>query len=211
MRRPFRTPPPYRVTSVERLWRQLRIGGWPLFLIEAIVAGVFVFVLFEGRNREIEAFLQRQVGPLDVVPDSHISGYDAAWLRQYANRLTPEGREIYCRTQLLYDFAFPVVYAAVFASVLAIAYRGTGPAYPHFRFVLVAPAAAVVCDWAENLLLLGLIRGFPGDFPPERVWLASSFTQLKWAAAFTAGAFALVGIVASVRYTWMVNRRRPSR
>jgi hypothetical protein len=205
--RPFSRP----VSSLERLWLQLRLGGWPLLLIVSVVAGVFVFVLFEGRNREIEEHLRQQVGPVEGVPDARVSGYDEAWLRLYAARLLPEGREIYCRTQLLYDFAFPVVYATGFAVVLALSYRHTGPAFPHFRFVLAVPALAVLFDWLENVFLFFLIRRYPAEFSPDQVQLASAFTQLKWLAVFASVVFAIVGVVASVRYTWKMKRFRPGR
>jgi hypothetical protein len=213
MRRPSgpSRPGPRTISSLASLWSQLRLVGWPALLIVTVVAGLFVFVLFDGRDGEIATIQKQTVGPLDAVPDTRVSGYDAAWLRGYASRLGLEGREIYCRSQLLFDFAFPVVYAAGFGVALALAFSRTGPAYPHFRFVLVAPALAAVFDWLENVFLYFLIRRFPAEFSSDQVQLASAFTQLKWLAVFAAGVFALVGVITSVRYTWKVKRARPAR
>jgi hypothetical protein len=87
------------------------------------------------------------------------------------------------RRMLLLDLIFPGVYGALFA-VLANGWADWIGADPVWRIVAIAaPILAAAADYAENLLLLGVLGALPRRTPGV-VAGASFFTRAKFIFAF---------------------------
>ena len=83
------------------------------------------------------------------------------------------------RRLLMLDMIFPGIYAALFA-MLALAWANWVGAGPAWRVVAIGvPILAGASDYAENLLLLGILAALPQRVPGA-VIRASRFTSAKF-------------------------------
>jgi len=109
---------------------------------------------------------------------------------------------------IILDFAFPLVYAAGLASLVALA-GGPEPGR-RFLWIFVAPWAAAALDWLENLLHLWLLADVhdaadaaAATYPGAAVLLASAAAMLKYGLLLAAAGAALV-VAARRRRGWAV-------
>jgi hypothetical protein len=82
------------------------------------------------------------------------------------------------RRLLLLDMIFPAVYAALFA-LLLLRWADWVHAGPAWRAAAAAPLLAGASDYAENVLLLKVLRALPRRIP-ETLVAASLFTRAKF-------------------------------
>jgi hypothetical protein len=82
------------------------------------------------------------------------------------------------RRMLWLDMIFPAVYAALLAT-LALDWARWVDAGPTWRLLAAGlPVLAAASDYAENILLLGILAALPRRIP-ARVAIASVFTTIK--------------------------------
>jgi hypothetical protein len=86
------------------------------------------------------------------------------------------------RRMLWLDMIFPAAYAALFA-VLGLDWTKWVDAGPIWRLLAVSfPILAGASDYAENVLLLGVLAALPRQMP-GRIAAASTFTTIKHLSA----------------------------
>lgn len=134
-------------------------------------------------------------------PDMMAGGYDAAYLRDYFDRLGQEGRAYYLWRQLPLDMLYPALFAAAYLPAVLFLLRKTHLA-GGWKLLAALPAAACACDYAENLLLIRLLAAHP-EQPLWAAQAASVFTVGKSAAG--AATFAAILLLIGV-YVWRKTR-----
>ena len=93
------------------------------------------------------------------------------------------------RRLLLLDLVFPAVYAALFTLLLS-RWADWVHAGPLWRAAAAVPLLAAASDYAENVLLLEVLRAWPRRIPPMLA-AASLFTRAKFIFAWLTPAIPL--------------------
>jgi hypothetical protein len=107
----------------------------------------------------------------------------------------------------LFDILFPLIYASALAGA-CVAAAGAWQAVGRTRFARAGIAAAwiafaaAVFDYVENVGLAVSLWDEPASPWPQIAFVAA---VLKFAASYTALAYALTGVIA-----WLLGRRRPA-
>jgi hypothetical protein len=118
----------------------------------------------------------RRLGAGEMSPDLRF-GYRTDEVYRLIERYGSSGRA-HWRRLLLLDMVFPAVYAALFA-LLLLRLAGWAHADAAWRAAAAAPVLAGASDYAENVLLLKVLRAWPRRMPAS-VAAASFFTRTKF-------------------------------
>jgi len=118
----------------------------------------------------------RRLGGGEMPPDLRF-GYRPDEAYSLIERYGPRGRA-HWRRMLLLDMVFPTLYAALFA-LLLLRWADWMDAGPGWRAAAAIPLLAGASDYAENVLLLKVLRALPRRIPTALV-AASLFTRAKF-------------------------------
>lgn len=162
---------------IQRLANWRAVGG--LSVLYAIVFGAILITM-----RQL-ADVSGGMPVLDFEP-----GYDAARVREVFTAYGVEGMALYGRIQLL-DLVNPPLYSLLAAALTAMLWRGR-------PWVALLPLLAALGDYAENITLTLLVRGFP-DLPEGLVALSSTLSLVKLALMAVGFAPLLLGLVLRLR------------
>lgn len=131
---------------LDRFYNQLE--HWASWQVVALLFVLFIICAqgFEWRRK--------QLGYENPGLDSR-GWYSPLEVRDFLHNIKEEGRRIYYRTELSLDLLFPLVYGALFASLITHVYVRESA-----RFLVLVPLLAVICDVLENILLAYLAWQF---------------------------------------------------
>jgi len=105
-------------------------------------------------------------------------GYSHEYAKVLLATLGESGRDLYLYNQLPLDFLYPGLFAiscSLLLSWLFIKIKDPSSRLFYFCFV---PVAAGMFDYIENILIIGLVAGYP-DISPGQVELSSLVTIAK--------------------------------
>lgn len=167
-----------------------RIGkaaSWPKvgLLLVAYVALVFVLSAAEGRIKVYSGGRG--------VPDL-LKGFTAAELYARLEAFGPEGRRIYAHAELV-DLVYPVVYATLFAFLLALAVRRLFGPESRWAPLCLLPYAAMLSDFLENACFFTVLGAWPARLDAVAT-LGGVFNLAKWGIVGFTLPLAIVGLVA---------------
>lgn len=117
-------------------------------------------------------------------------GYDRARVREVFTAYGPEGMALYGRIQAL-DLINPALYSLLAAALTGMLWQGRS-------WVALLPLLAALGDYAENITLYLLARGFP-ELPEGLVALSSTLSLVKLALIALGFAPLLIGLVLRLR------------
>lgn len=145
-------------------------------LLALLLACLVAAAMFEIRAAVTRLGAARPT--VEAVPDAR-DDYDPGDLRAYFRAIGPSGRTLYINTQRTLDVFFPLVYGALLIGVIARLVPGRS----RWLWWVWIPAAVVLADFGENLLLMSLADRFADAETPE--WAATAvtasyFTAAKW-------------------------------
>ena len=160
-----------------------RLTNWrAVGVLAALYALVFGSILISmGQLAELSGGMPI----LDFEP-----GYDIARVREVFTAYGPDGMRLYGRMQTL-DLINPAI-----SSLLAAAL--TAMLWPRRQWVALLPLLAALGDYAENITLYLLARGFP-DLPEGLVAVSSTLSLVKLALMAVGFAPLLIGLVLRLR------------
>jgi hypothetical protein len=105
-------------------------------------------------------------------------GYSYEYAKELLTKLGESGRDLYLYNQLPLDFLYPGLFAISCSLLLSWLFlKIKDPSSRLFYFCFV-PVAVGVFDYIENILIIGLISGYP-DISPGQVELSSLVTIAK--------------------------------
>lgn len=105
-------------------------------------------------------------------------GYSYEYARELLTVLGENGRDLYLYNQLPLDFLYPGLFAISCSLLLSwLLLKIKEPNSRLFYFCLI-PVAAGAFDYAENILIVSMIAGFP-DISPGQVQISSLVTIAK--------------------------------
>ncbi|WP_420397061.1 hypothetical protein [Nioella sp.] len=162
---------------IQRLTNWRAIGG--LAVLYAIVFGAILITM-----RQL-AEISGGMPILDFEP-----GYDTARVREVFTAYGVEGMALYGRIQVL-DLVNPALYSLLAAALTAML-------WPERPSVALLPLLAALGDYAENITLTLLARGFP-DLPEGVVAVSSTLSLVKLALMAVGFAPLLIGLVLRLR------------
>jgi hypothetical protein len=131
--------------------------------------------------------------------DSHLRGYDPETARAYLTALTADQTALYLGLFRGLDTVFPALAAFALGGVIWLNTRGLPVAAR--LLLLLAPAAYLVMDYAENAMVARMLRGGPQVFEAT-ILQASAFTTTKWIMLTAAGIVAV--------WAWRLAPKGPS-
>ncbi len=122
-----------------------------------------------------------------------------------------DGRTAY-RTFLIWDLAYPLLYAPALALIIAGGTRTLLRTRHPLRYVIALPLVAGAMDWLENLGYLVALARFP-DSQGGIAWATTVASHLKYALISVAVTLAILSIVSLLVQAVMdpMGRRRKSR
>jgi hypothetical protein len=161
-------------------WRRLGL------LVLAYVAIIATLGALEDRIKHFSGGLG--------VPDL-ILGFSAEELHARLESFTDEGRRIYLFAELI-DMVYPLVYAATFASILALATRRLFGEASRATLLCLLPIAMLAADYLENTGIFVSLLVWPSRVAAAE-GLASAFNHVKWALGIPTIALAALGLVAT--------------
>jgi len=109
-------------------------------------------------------------------------------------QLGTEGLQFYSVLHLC-DTLFPIAYGITIA--FAIGYLSRNIPEEKLQFVMLIPILAIICDFAENILIETQIAAYP-ILSEQVIVIASIMTSIKW-ISLIAGIFVII-ILACVNY-----------
>ena len=128
---------------------------------------------------EFAKVVTAQMAEPPAIPDGRGDGYTPEDVWVFGERIGPDGRKYYVDSQFALDFAFPPIYAGLFAVVLVWVWDCVKGTAPNVVWLLLAPAGALVADLAENVTLIGVMNQFDAK-PAGLVQFGSRCTVTKW-------------------------------
>ena len=162
---------------IQRLTNWHAVGG--LAVLYAVVFGAILITM-----RQL-AEISGGMPILDFEP-----GYDLARVREVFTAYGFEGMVLYRRIQAL-DLINPALYTLLAAALTAMLWPGR-------PWVALLPLLAALGDYAENITLTLLARGFP-DLPEGLVAVSSTLSLVKLALMAVGFAPLLIGLVLRLR------------
>ncbi len=163
---------------LQSLTRRLTAAAsWPRagLLLLAYAGLVSALTVAEGRIKVYSGGLG--------VPDL-LHGFTADELYARFEAFGPEGRHIYFLAELV-DMIYPLVYASLFAFLLALAARRLLPAGSRWATLCLLPYGAMLADYLENACFFTVLGAWPTRLGAVGA-LGGVFNLAKW------GIFALV-------------------
>ena len=137
---------------LDSFYNQLvRLASWQ------VVALLFVLFLICAQGFE---WRSKQLGHENPGLDSR-GWYSPVEVRDFLHNIKEDGRRLYYTTELSLDLLFPLVYGALFASLLTHVY-----AREHAKLLVLVPLLTVICDVSENILLAYLAWQFDEQTSP---------------------------------------------
>jgi hypothetical protein len=152
------------------------LRGWAsgkVVLCLFIITTAVYLVMLLGTIPRVQSFAPGM--PLfDLSP----AGYTQKQAISLLESLGPEGRKVYLFPQLALDFIYPGLFAISYSLTLIWVYtKRLRPGSKFFYFAFL-PVIAGFFDYAENILIIQMIRKYP-VVSENLVSTASAFTLLK--------------------------------
>jgi hypothetical protein len=162
---------------IQRLanWRAVGV----LTVLYAVVFGAILITM--GQLAELSGGMPI----LDFEP-----GYDMARVREVFTAYGPDGMRLYGRIQTL-DLINPALYSLLAAALTRMLWQGR-------PWVALLPLLAALGDYAENITLTLLARGFP-ELPEGLVAISSTLSLAKLALMALGLAPLLIGLLLRLR------------
>jgi hypothetical protein len=159
------------------------LATWP-FVAVLIVVFILCQLGFSWR--------QRALGGLSEVPDARF-GYTPGEIHNLFEDWGVGRRELYARTEVTLDLAFPLVYGTLFAVFSARLFRNG-----LWRLAVLVPLFGALADLIENFMMAFLAWSYDGHESPL-VWAAACFTEVKIVCFGASLLLLLAGGVAGLR------------
>jgi hypothetical protein len=162
----------------------------PLFLLFAI----FSFFLFPEYQSKMTEAAGEELAPLDTR-----FSYNTEEVTYFFDKLGPDGRDIYGTVAGRIDMLYPIVYAALFA--LVIAYLAKKLTHPDSKWLLVAllPVGGMIFDYLENFNTINLLKNYP-NITADAVNYGQQMTRVKHVLLlFSVGLIIVLAVVVLVR------------
>lgn len=139
-----------------------------------------LLILVAGLAALFRYFMQSTLSKLKTLSGETLIdyqiGYSAQRVTDVFTAYGEEGMALYQRF-MLFDLAFPMIYATLFAGSLYLFLSNS-----KWRHLCLAPILMASADYVENGLFFLLLRSFP-DISPEIVGLANLLTLIKYGSA----------------------------
>lgn len=161
-----------------------RIANWKTLVCFLGIYIFFVAVILKNAENRINELAGKTVGIIDLS-----TGFNPQKTLDMVAAYGDAGRAYYARTEMTADVAYPIVYAFFFGIILTLLYRGK-----RANLVNVLPFIALAFDYAENVMIVLLLKSFPQQSYPMAV-LCEVFKTGKWIAFGASIAFISGGLV----------------
>jgi hypothetical protein len=163
-------------------------ASWPRagLLLLAYAGLVSALTAAEGR---IKAYSGGQ-----GVPDL-LHGFTADALYARFEAFGPEGRHIYFLAELV-DMIYPLVYASLFAFLLALAARRLLVPGSRWATLCLLPYAAMLADYLENACFFTILGAWPARLDAVAT-LGGIFNLAKWGIFALVLPLVIVGLIAT--------------
>lgn len=167
------------------------------------LAALVLFVLFMVLVLPAQSESSREHSSGVGSPDMSFI-YSADDIYGWAEAYGAEGRAAYVRARWTFDLAWPLVYGFFLVTAISWVGRRAYPATSRAELLNLVPVAAVLLDYAENVLTTVVMLRYPGE-ASLAASLASPVTVVKW--LFVIGGFVVLfaGVIA---WTWRAVRRK---
>lgn len=148
-----------------------RISNWKTFVAALSIYIFFVGFILKNAENRINELAGKTVGIIDLS-----IGFNPEKTQNMVAAYGDAGRAYYATVEMTADVAYPVVYAFFFGIILTFLYRGK-----RGNWVNAVPFVALAFDYAENLMVVVLLKTFPMQ-PHALAVMCEVFKLGKWMA-----------------------------
>lgn len=169
-----------------------RTSAIPTLVIACVLFVSFISFVLPQQKAAVETYTRKAGSPgLSFFPKPET-------VYKMAEAYGADGRRVYIKTLLVYDFAWPLVYSFFYLVFTHLALE-----YAHSRKVARLSSAALLpwlFDWTENILCIMILSAYPERLDAT-AWVMAVATCLKWITMGAASCLLVYGLAAaSVRY-----------
>jgi len=171
-----------------------RIASWKSLLIFLILYLFFSGYILKNAENRINELAGKEIGVIDLT-----FGFNPQQTLDMVADYGDAARTYYSKVEMTADLAYPVIYAFLFAIILALIYRNTPSTW-----VIFLPFGNMLLDYAENIFIVGLLNTFPGQSATLAV-LCELFKMLKW---MVLGVILILIVMGLINLLLTRNKRR---
>lgn len=164
-----------------------RLASWRSLGVVTALYLTFPLYFLKNAEERINALSGKKVNIIDLTMD-----YDTERTRQYLSDYTLEARAYYAQVEATVDVAYPLVYAFLFALILALLFRRSRFGVPDW--VVVLPFVIQLLDYTENFFIYQLLTQYP-DFSEGLLIGCEVAKVLKWGGVLVIIGLIVYGIV----------------
>lgn len=172
------------ITVLQKITSLKRIGA--LFLLFLIS-----YTLINGKPFGLAQLAEISGGA--SIPDMEMFGYSPQQAYDILTAQGENGRAFYLHSIIPQDFLFPLLYALFYATTLTYMAQRLLPADHVFQHIGLLGLSAGLADWAENLVLLGLLLNYPQRLDTLAM-VANIFTLVKASLSMFTMGLILIGM-----------------
>ncbi|QQZ59029.1 hypothetical protein JI735_20130 [Paenibacillus sonchi] len=159
----------------ETITRMLNKWGTLKTVLPLLVLTITLMVVINTAHLPITVPRIQEVSQGADILDMHIF-YSKTEVYSLLEQLQPEGRRIYIKLLMGFDFAFPALYAVTFSLIVSTLYRSSRRWI--IRTLVWLPLMAGVFDWSENVSIIMILLKYP--VTSVAAYAAGFLTLGKW-------------------------------
>ena len=182
-------------------WLSKISKGW-VALTALIVFGLFIALALPAQSAQT-----RKTSNGANSPDMSFV-YSADDLYQMAETYGAQGRAAYIRARFTFDLLWPLVYVFFLATGISWVNQTAYAKDSRWRLLNLAPLAAGLFDYLENLCTALVMFRYPAPTPVVD-HLAPVFTLTKWGILDGSFVILCVGIMAAFVVYWKKQKEQP--
>lgn len=123
--------------------------------------------------------------------------YTSGEAYQLLERLQPDGRSVYMKLLLVFDFVFPFLYTLSLVLIVTVTFRYAFQSTTNLQKLCLMPLLAGLCDWIENICVLTMLAKYPKF--SNVAYISGYFTLGKWVFILLSLILIAVGMVFAIR------------
>jgi hypothetical protein len=149
-----------------------RFASVKMLIVAVVAYAVFPAYFLKNAETRINQLTGKPVEIIDLG-----IGFNPERTRQLLDTYTPEARAYYASVEATIDVAYPIVYAFLFAIIIALLYRQNRHGLP--RWIVALPFVGLLFDYTENFFIYQLLAQYP-DISDTQILLCEAAKLGKW-------------------------------
>lgn len=187
---------------LETLTRRLNKFGTLKTVLPLLVLTITLMVVVNTVYLPVTVPRIQEVSQGAGILDMHIF-YSKTEVYSLLEQLQPEGRRVYIKLLMGFDFAFPALYAITFSLIVSMLYRSSGRWI--IRSLVWLPFVVGIFDWSENVSIIMVLLKYP--VTSVAAYAAGFLTLGKWISIWLSLVVVLAGLCYKLARIGVLKKR----